>query len=326
MTVELENLVEMYKKMLLIRHLETKVKELYSIGKLVGFLHFYIGEEAVAVGVCENLRKDDYVLSTHRGHGHCIAKGMDVNKMMAELFGKETGCCKGKGGSMHLADVSIGFLGTNGIVGAGLPLSVGVGLSIQMRGTDQVAVCFFGDGAVDQGIFHESLNLASLWKLPVVFVCENNLYMEGTHISRHLSLESIADFASQYRIPTARIDGNDVVSVYMEAFKSVKRAREGKGPSLLEGQTYRWEGHCTGDQWATYRSKEEVEQWKRKCPIERLKNQLSNAVSDEQFKAIEAGIAKEVEEAVNFAEKSSLSDPREALHDVFTNSMSVSKE
>jgi len=326
MTVGLEKLLDMYKKMLLIRHFEIKVKELYSAGKLVGFLHFYIGEEAVGVGVCENLRKDDYVLSTHRGHGHCIAKGMDVNRIMAELFGKEAGCCKGKGGSMHLADVSIGFLGTNGIVGAGLPISVGVGLSIQMRETDQVAACFFGDGAVDQGIFHESLNLASLWKLPVVFVCENNLYMEGTHISRHLSIESIGDFASQYRIPTAQIDGNDIVSVYMEAFKSVKRAREGKGPSLLECQTYRWEGHCTGDQWTTYRSKEEVEQWKGKCPIERLKNKLSNAVSDEQFKAIKMDVAKEVEEAIIFAEKSSLSDPREALHDVFIDSACMSEE
>jgi len=310
---------ELYKKMLLVRKFEYRVKELFALGKIPGFVHLYAGEEAVAVGVCANLRRDDYVTSTHRGHGHCIAKGADVKRMMAELFGKETGYCKGKGGSMHIADFSAGMLGANGMVAAGLPLATGAGLSIKLRGTDQVAVCFFGDGAVDQGTFHESLNLASLWKLPIIFVCENNSYFESTHISRHLSAQNVTDFASGYRIPGVTVDGNDVRAVYEAVHEAVGRARKGQGPTLVESITYRWEGHEEGEPWTTYRTVEEVESWKRRCPIKRYADFLieHKILSKEEIKTIEDEVDREIEEAVEFADKSPWPKPEEALEDVF---------
>ena len=324
MTLALENqtLVKMYRKMLLIRSFDSHAKDLVGLGKIPGGIHCYIGEEAVAVGVCEAIREDDYVFGSHRAHGHCIAKGLSVCEMMAELFGKRTGYCKGKGGTMHLAYPRLGMLGANGMVGGGLPLSVGAGLSIKLRGTDQVCVSFFGDGAVAQGVFHEALNLASLWKLPVIFVCENNFYMEGTHISRHLSAKSVADFASPYQMPGISIDGNDVMTVYENTVEAVKRARKGEGPTLIECKTYRWEGHQTGDPWWTYRSKEEVEEWKMKCPIKRFRARLleEGAVKDEELMKIDKEVEHEIEDAIRFAEESPWPDPEDALKDVFVSS------
>jgi len=310
---------ELYRKMLRIRKFEYRVKELFSQGKIPGFVHLYVGEEAVAVGVCANLRQDDYVTSTHRGHGHCIAKGAEMKRIMAELFGRETGYCKGKGGSMHVADFEMGMLGANGMVAAGLPLATGAGLSIRLRETDQVAACFFGDGAVDQGTFHESLNLASLWKLPVIFICENNSYFESTHISRHLSARKVADFAASYRIPGVTIDGNDVIAVYQAVLEAVKRARSGLGPTLIECITYRWEGHEEGEPWTTYRTVEEVEEWKKRCPLKRMEEYLTKngVLTDSEIREIEGEVDMEVEESVRFAEESPWPQPEEALKGVF---------
>lgn len=312
-------LIELYRKMLLIRKFEYRVKDLFAQAKIPGFVHLYAGEEAVAVGACASLRRDDYITSTHRGHGHCIAKGADVKRMMAELFGKETGYCKGKGGSMHIADFSLGMLGANGMVAAGLPLSTGAGLSIKMKGTDQVTVCFFGDGAVDQGTFHESLNLASLWKLPVIFLCENNSYFESTHISRHLSAKKVADFAAAYRMPGVTVDGNDVTAVYVAVRDAVQRAREGQGPTLIECVTYRYEGHEEGDPWTTYRTLQEVEDWKKKDPIKKLEKFLleEKILAEEQLRKVEEEVEREIEEAVRFAEQSPWPRPEDALKDVF---------
>jgi len=319
MVLEASLLKELYRRMLLIRKFEYRVKDLFAEGKIPGFVHLYAGEEAVAVGVCTNLRRDDYVTSTHRGHGHCIAKGADVKRMMAELFGKGTGYCKGKGGSMHIADFSVGMLGANGMVGAGLPLATGAGLSIKMRETDQVAVCFFGDGAVDQGTFHESLNLASLWKLPVIFVCENNSYFESTHISRHLSARTVADFADAYRMPSLTIDGNDVVAIYEAIIEAIKRARKGQGPTLVECITYRWEGHEEGEPWTTYRTVEEVEEWKKRDPIKKHASLLleKRVSTEDEIRKIEEQVDAEIREAVKFAEESPWPKPEEALEDVF---------
>src|SRR5712691_2605988 len=242
-----QRLLDMLRRMLTIRRFEERVKKEFADTNVKGFVHLYIGEEAVAVGVCSSLRKDDYVTSTHRGHGHCIAKGVDVRGMMAELFGKKTGTCKGKGGSMHIADLELGMLGANGIVGGGPPLACGSGLTAKVNKTDQVTICFFGDGASEQGTLHESLNLASIWKLPVIFVAENNGYAESTPAHYHCSVENIADRASGYNMPGVTLDGNDIFAVYEAAHEAVTRARAGQGPSLLECKTYRFNGHFEGD-------------------------------------------------------------------------------
>jgi TPP-dependent pyruvate/acetoin dehydrogenase alpha subunit len=242
-----EKLIEMYRTMKKIREFETKAAELFAEGSIPGFVHLYIGEEAVATGVCANLKDSDYITSTHRGHGHIIAKGGDLKYMFAELFGKATGYCKGKGGSMHIADADRGILGANGIVGAGHNIAVGAGLSAKYRGTDQVCVCFFGDGSTNQGTFHESLNLASIWKLPVIFVCENNLYGISMHQSRHQAIQDVADRAVAYNIPGVVVDGNDVLAVYEAAKEAIDRARNGQGPTLIECKTYRQRGHFEGD-------------------------------------------------------------------------------
>src|SRR5438067_3707401 len=223
-----------YERMTLIREFENRIAGLFAAGQLAGFLHFYAGEEAVAVGVCANLNDDDFITSTHRGHGHCIAKEVDVNEMMAELYGKATGSCRGKGGSMHIADVSKGMLGANGIVGGGAPLAVGAGLTAKINGSGQVAVCFFGDGASNQGAFHEAANLAAIWKLPVLFVCENNGYAEATPATYSVSVVDIAKRAEAYNIPGFVVDGQDVFAVYEATGEAVKRARNGEGPTLLE--------------------------------------------------------------------------------------------
>ena len=258
-----ENLIIMYRKMLEIRFFEEKVFELYGQNLVPGTIHLYAGEEAVAVGVCNALSKDDYITSTHRGHGHCIAKGADLKRTMAEILGKETGYCKGKGGSMHIADFSIGMLGATAVVGAGLPIAVGAALSAKLRKTDQVVACFFGEGASNQGTFHESINMASAWKLPVIFVCENNLYAMGTRQSRIMNIENISDRAPSYGIPGVSVDGNDVLAVYEAAQVATERARRGEGPTLIECKTYRHKGHSRVDP-AKYRPREEVEEWLRK--------------------------------------------------------------
>ena len=313
-----EKLLEMYRKMLEIRQFEEKVYELYGQNLVPGTIHLYVGQEAVAVGVCANLRREDYVVSTHRGHGHCIAKGADLKRVMAEILGKKTGYCKGKGGSMHIADFSLGILGATGVVGAGIPIAVGASLSIKLRGTDQVVACFFGDGASNQGTFHEGINMAAIWKLPVLFVCENNLYAMGTRQSRVMLIENISERAAAYGIPSVTVDGNDVLAVYEAAREAVERAKRGEGPTLIECRTYRHKGHSRMDP-ATYRPKEEVEYWLKKDPIPRFKNKLleMGILTEEEAKKIEEQVSREIEKAVKFALESPYPEPEEALKDVY---------
>lgn len=313
-----ESIVKMYRKMLEIRFFEEKVFGLYGQNLVPGTIHLYAGEEAVAVGVCNALSKDDYITSTHRGHGHCIAKGADLKRTMAEILGKKTGYCKGKGGSMHIADFSIGMLGATAVVGAGLPIAVGAGLSARLRKTGQVVACFFGEGASNQGTFHESINMASAWKLPVIFVCENNLYAMGTRQSRIMNIESIADRAVSYGIPGVSVDGNDVLAVYEAACVAVERARRGEGPTLIECKTYRQKGHSRVDP-AKYRPQEEVEGWLRRDPIKRLRHNLIQTVisTEAELQEIEKEVSSEIEDAVKFAVESTFPAPEEALEDVY---------
>jgi pyruvate dehydrogenase E1 component alpha subunit len=313
-----EKLVEMYRKMLEIRFFEERVFELYAQNLIPGTIHLYAGEEAVAVGVCSNLREVDYVISTHRGHGHCIAKGADLKRIMAEILGKSTGYCKGKGGSMHIADFAIGMLGATAVVGAGIPIAVGAGLSIRLRKTDQEVACFFGEGASNQGTFHESINMASIWKLPVIFVCENNLYAMGTRQSRVMNIENIADRAVAYGIPGVVVDGNDVLAVYEATQKAVERSRKGEGPSLLECKTYRLRGHSRVDP-ARYRPKEEVEEWLSRDPIKRFEEKLmqTKVLTEAEIQQIKKEASAMIEEAVKFAMESPYPVPEEALDDVY---------
>ena len=318
LNLEKEKLVEMYTKMVEIRNFEEKVFELYGRNLVPGTIHLYAGEEAVAVGVCSNLRRDDYITSTHRGHGHCIAKGAQLKKIMAELLGKKTGYCAGKGGSMHIADFSIGMLGATAVVGAGIPIAVGAGLSAKLRGTDQVVACFFGDGASNQGTFHEEINMTSIWKLPVIFVCENNLYAMGTRQSRVMAIESIADRAVAYGIPGVAIDGNDVMAVYRTAREAVERARKGEGATLIECKTYRHKGHSRIDP-ARYRPNEEVEEWLRRDPVKRFREKLlqTHISTEAEIALAEKQALARVEEAVKFTMESPHPVPREALEDVY---------
>ncbi|MEM3640839.1 MAG: pyruvate dehydrogenase (acetyl-transferring) E1 component subunit alpha [Candidatus Bathyarchaeia archaeon] len=313
-----DKLMEMYGKMLEIRLFEEKVFELYAQNLVPGTIHLYTGQEAVAVGVCSALRKDDYITSTHRGHGHCIAKGADLKRVMAEILGKKTGYCKGKGGSMHIADFSIGMLGATAVVGAGIPVATGAGLSAKLRKTDQVAACFFGDGASNQGTFHEGINMAAIWRLPVIFVCENNLYAMGTRQSMVMVIENVAERASAYGIPGVVVDGNDVLAVYEVAVKAVERARKGEGPTLIECKTYRHRGHSRVDP-ARYRPKEEVEAWLAKDPIKRFKDRLlqTGTLTEAELRQIEGEASAKVDEAVKFALESPYPAPEEALEDVY---------
>jgi len=313
-----EELLEMFRLMVEVRLFEEKVFELYGQNLVPGTIHLYAGEEAVAVGACSALKRGDYITSTHRGHGHCIAKGADLKKTMAEILGKKTGYCKGKGGSMHIADFKIGMLGATAVVGAGLPIAVGAGLSAKLRKTDQVVACFFGEGASNQGTFHESINMASTWKLPVIFVCENNLYAMGTRQSRVMAIENVADRAVAYGIPGVVVDGNDVLAVYEATEKAVERARKGEGPTLIECKTYRHKGHSRVDP-AKYRPKEEVEEWLAKDPIKRFKEKLlqTNTLTESEIQQIEKEVSAEIEEAVKFAMESPYPAPEEALEDVY---------
>lgn len=311
-------LLQMFRKMTEIRAFEEKAVELFMAGQLPGFLHSCLGQEASAVGVCLALEPNDYVLTTHRGHGHLIAKGGDVKRMMAELFAKETGYCHGKGGSMHIADFEIGLIGANGIVGAGMPLAVGAALSSQMRRSGQVTVVFFGDGASNQGTFHESMNMASIWNLPVVFVCENNNYAESTCATYHKRVDDVATRAKAYDVPGVVVDGNDVAAVHEAARVAIERARSGQGPSLLECKTYRWLGHYVGDP-GVYRPPEEVAEWKAREPVGLFKNVLAArfGISVDELERIEQESRALVDAAVEFAKSSPLPPTETALEDVF---------
>jgi len=314
-----EKLAHMYRKMLEVRYFEETAVKLFQAGRLPGFLHSYLGEEAVAVGVCSALEKEDYITSTHRGHGHVIAKGAQLDRMMAELYGKKTGYCKGKGGSMHIADFSIGVVGATGIVGSGIPIATGVALACKMKKTKRVVACFFGDGASNTGAFHEGLNLASVWDLPVIFVCENNLYAESTPQKEHQKIKDVSIRAGSYGIPGVTVDGNDVMAVFNAAREAVRRAREGEGPTLIECKTYRWMGHYIGDP-AVYRSKEEVEEWKKRCPIKILKDRLlrEGIFSEEELSTIEEEVKNLVKQAIEFAEKSPAPELEETLEDIYS--------
>ena len=318
MPIEKEKLIDMYRTMLRIRTFEERVSREFAAGNIPGFVHLYIGEEATASGACANLGPDDYITSTHRGHGHLIAKGGKTDLMMAELFGKKTGYCKGKGGSMHIADADIGILGANGIVGGGIPVAGGAALSAQMRGTDQAVICFLGDGASNRGTFHEGVNLAACWNLPVVYVIENNLYAEKTRISDTSKVTDLAGRASSYGIPDVTVDGNDVVAVYEAVGEAIARARRGEGPTLVECKTYRWHGHFEGDA-QTYKPDEEVEEWKKKDPIPAFRKRLieMKVLTEPDADKIDRETNEEIEKAVKFAQESPFPAPEETLEDVF---------
>jgi len=318
MAIEKEKLVAMYRTMFRIRAFEERVAQEFAAGNIPGIVHLYIGEEAVATGACANLRPDDYVIGTHRGHGHVIAKGAKTDRMMAELYGKKTGYCKGKGGSMHIADVDIGILGANGIVGAGIVIAGGAALSARMRGSDQVVLSFFGDGATNTSRFHEGLNLASAWKLPVVYILENNLWAQFTRTSTVINIPKIAERAVAYGIPGVTVDGNDVLAVFRAVSAAVARARRGEGPTLVECQTYRWRGHMEGDP-QSYKPKEEVAEWLKRDPIPSYRRQLieMGTLSETEAEVINQEILEELDKAVRFAGESPLPAPEETLEDVF---------
>ena len=299
--LSLEDKLEMYRKMYLIRTFEERAEELYMEGKIWGTFHLYVGEEAVAVGACYALRADDYITSTHRGHGHCIAKGADVKRMMAELLARDTGYCHGLGGSMHIADVEKGNLGATGIVGSGIPIATGAALGCKLQKNDKVVLCFFGDGAANTGAFHESVNMAAIFNLPVVFICENNMYAMSFPAQKAFALPDIAERAKGYGIPGVSIDGNNVLEVYETAQIAIERARQGEGPTFIEARTYRWKGHSKSDRQA-YRTKEEVREWMNRDPIKFLEKYLrEEKVKEEELENIKKQVEREIEEAIEFA-------------------------
>lgn len=310
-----------FRNMLVIRRFELKAREIFRSGRMPGFIHLYIGEEAVAAGVCAQLHTTDYVASTHRGHGHALAKGIPARQVMAELMGARTGCSGGRGGTMHLYEPAVGFLGSNGVVPPGILIATGAGYSAKIRGSGQVAVAFFGDGGSNNGAFHEGLNLAAAWQIPVIFVCENNLYATETPLNKATKNPDIASRAAAYGIPGQRVDGNDVVEVYRAMGEAVRRAREGDGPTLLECLTYRWFGHHEGDPGVSYRGKDEIAGWRERDPIEKLRTDaLTAALATEQdFSRIEGEVDDLIEEAAEFALASPLEQVDTALQHVFFN-------
>jgi len=310
---------EMLRQMLTIRRFEERASADYHTGKIYGVVHCYIGEEAVAVGVCTALDRTDRIISTHRGHGHCIAKGADLNRMMAELYGRQTGYCKGKGGSMHIADFGIGMLGANGIVAGGISIITGAGLAAQMEARGGVAVAFFGDGASNAGPFHECLNIAATWKLPMLYVCENNLYAAHTSAAATHAIGDVAARAAGYGMPGIVVDGNDTVAVHQAAIRAVERARSGGGPTLIECKTYRWRGHTERQGIADPRDSGEINAWQHKDPIALLERQLRDQgdLDDAGMRAIEREVMAAIEAAVAFAEASPFPLPEQATDDVF---------
>lgn len=306
--------LDMLATMCLIRAFEEKAEDLFARGLVHGTMHLSIGQEAVAVGATRAMQKGDYLLNHHRGHGHCLAWGSDVNLMMAEFLGKETGYCRGRGGSMHIANVEANNLGANGIVGGGLPISVGVGLSIKMRRTSQVCLTIFGDGAANEGAFHEALNMASIWDLPVVYLCENNQYAMSMPVTKAFNIEHISQRACAYGIPGVTVDGNDVLAVYAAIRQAAERARAGQGPTLVEAVTYRWRGHSKSDRQA-YRTREEVKLWQQRDPIRRFANLLG--LSDEELNRYIEEAKARIEAAVAFAQASPEPDVSTILEGVY---------
>jgi pyruvate dehydrogenase E1 component alpha subunit len=313
---------EALRRMLLIRAFDTEAGDRFADGEIPGFVHLYIGEEAVGVGTCAALDSDDFIASTHRGHGHCIAKGLDPQYMMAELYGKREGYCNGKGGSMHIADVDAGMLGANGIVGAGPPMAAGAALTIDYQDRDQVAVGFLGDGAVAQGQIHEAINLAATWDLPAIFVVENNHYGEGTPAEKQHKIENLSDTASAYDIPGVTVDGMDVTAVAEAVEAARDRARDGDGPSFIEAKTYRYRGHFEGDE-ELYRTDDEVDRWRDRDPIDAFRETLveRGELTDEAFEELEADAQQRIDEAVEFAHEADLPEPGEAYDDMFAESV-----
>lgn len=316
----LEQLKSFYTVMYRMRRFEEEVFEFYKKGMMPGLAHLYMGEEAVAAGVCAALKEDDFIGSTHRGHGHLVARGADINKMMAEILGKKDGYSKGKGGSMHIMAMDKGILGANGIVGGEIPIATGAAYTAKYLGTSQVAVSFFGDGASNEGTFHESINMASAWSLPVIYVIENNLYGISVDIRDVTNIENLADRAIGYGIPGVVVDGMDVLAVHREAEKAVKRARNGGGPTIIECKTYRWQGHHVGDpgEYRARRNENEKAEWMARCPIENMRKVLlAEYMSEEDVLAMEAAVEDEIQYAVKFAIDNPYPDVSEAFTDVF---------
>jgi TPP-dependent pyruvate/acetoin dehydrogenase alpha subunit len=314
-TVAKEVALSLYRTMNRIRRFEESVSLLYAQGEIPGFVHLYLGEEAVAAGICQGLAPTDCITSTHRGHGHCIAKGASMNRMMAELFGKKTGYCKGKGGSMHIADLSVGILGANGIVGGGIPTTAGAAMAMDYRQSKGVAVAFFGDGATNTGAFHETCNLAATWKLPLVFVCENNLFALSVPLHRYQNLITVASRAAGYEMRAQVVDGNDVLAVYAAAQEAIRLARDGMGPGFIECKTYRWRGHSEGDPLPP-----DLDTWKPKCPLLRLKNWMreTGVANESTFQEIDDAAKDEVTQAIQFARSSPSPSREEARDDLYT--------
>lgn len=312
-------LKEIYTTMVRIRFFEERAMSEYRKG-LPGFIHPSVGQEAIPAGVCAFLREDDYIISTHRGHGDIIAKGAQLDRMMAELFAKETGYCKGKGGSMHIAAVDRNILGATGIVGDGIPIAAGVGLACKMQNLDRVVVAFFGDGATNSGAFHEGVGLASVWCLPVLLVCQNNQYQQSTPTRDYCRLTDLADRAKSYGIPGVTVDGNDAIAVAEVAREAIESCRKGNGPILIVATTYRPYGHHMGDPGTSYRTKEEIEEWKKKDPIERLRNQLlqNKIATKAEIEKIHNATLRELDEAVKFSIESPEPEPEEALEDIYS--------
>ena len=313
-----ETLINLYHQMLLVRRFEEKSAEAYSMGKIGGFCHLYIGQEAVAIGATSAIRKDDYVLTSYRDHGLALAKGMSPESVMAELYGKATGCSRGKGGSMHLFDKEVNFLGGHAIVGGQIPLATGVAFATKYKGTDQVTLCFFGEAAVNQGAFHESLNMAQLWKLPCVYICENNQYGMGTSLERSMSVQDISQKACAYEIAAEFVDGMDVLAVREATLRAVERARKNNLPTLLEVRTYRFMGHSMSDP-GNYRTRAEIERYQERDPIKLFSASLKEEgiLSDSEFQKIEAEVKEQIEQAVRFAEESPLPAPEELYTNVY---------
>lgn len=308
-----------YETMLKIRFFEERVEKMFIAGEIPGFVHLYIGEEAIATGVCANLRKEDYIESTHRGHGHTIAKGADINRAMAEILGKRTGFCKGKGGSMHIADFSVGMLGANGVVGGGYNLAVGAALACKMKKKDNVSVVFFGDGASNRGTFHEAANMAAIWKLPVIFLCEMNCWASTTPYRTTTSVENISDRAAGYGMPGVIVDGNDVFEVYKVVKTAVERARQGDGPTLIEAKTYRIKGHFVGDP-ELYRTKEEVQRiFEETDPIKKFEKKAikESLMTKKEMEDMRKTVERIIDESVEYARNSPYPEPSELFDDLY---------
>src|ERR1700752_4415224 len=318
--LKVDQLIELYRQMLLIRRFEEKSAEVYVAGKIGGFCHLYIGQEAVGVGTISAIRKDDYVVTSYREHGQALAKGMSANAIMAELFGKVTGCSKGKGGSMHMFDKDIGFLGGHGIVGGQIPLATGAAFASKYQGNDRVTMCFFGEAAVNQGAFHESLNMAQLWKVPCIYICENNQYGMGTSLERAMSLRDIAQKACAYESTSEFVDGMDVIKMREATERAIKRAREESLPTLLEARTYRYMGHSMSDP-GNYRTRAEIEKYQERDPIKMFIGVLKDGgvITDSDLADIEAQVKEAVERRIKFGDESPLPDPAELFTNVYAN-------